>query len=59
VPSTQPSAQRASQRTPGIDPIGLIRFLLIGALIAALVGGVAGPILQRFGSGTTPPEGKT
>jgi hypothetical protein len=59
VPSTQPSAQPASQRTPGTGPVGWVRFLLIGALIAALVGGVAGPILQRFGSGTTPPGGET
>jgi hypothetical protein len=59
VPSVQPSAERASQRTPGTGPLGWIRFLLIGALIAALVGGVAGPILQRIGSGSRGPEGRT
>jgi hypothetical protein len=43
----QPSADRASQSTLG-SPLGIIRFILIAALVMGLLGGVAGPIMQRL-----------
>jgi hypothetical protein len=33
----------------------MVRYLLIGALGVALIGGVAGPILQRIANRSAPP----
>ncbi|MDQ7903020.1 hypothetical protein RB614_00610 [Phytohabitans sp. ZYX-F-186] len=44
-PSAAPAAQ--SQSTLG-SPLGIIRFILIAALVMGLLGGIAGPIMQRF-----------
>lgn len=47
APGTPPVAAPAAQATQG-SPLGIIRFILIAALLMGLVGGIAGPILQRF-----------
>ncbi|BCB84286.1 hypothetical protein [Phytohabitans suffuscus] len=45
LPSAAPAAQT---RTTVGSPLGIIRFILIVALLMGLVGGIAGPIMQRF-----------
>ncbi|MEU5941813.1 hypothetical protein ABZ807_22115 [Micromonospora sp. NPDC047548] len=49
APSPQPTPKQASQLTQGSPPGG-IRWVLLGVLVVGLVGGVAGPILRRFGT---------
>ncbi|MFC0532545.1 hypothetical protein [Phytohabitans kaempferiae] len=49
-PTPQPSATPAAQSTIG-SPLGIIRYILIAALVMGLLGGVAGPVLQALARG--------
>ncbi|MDG4764958.1 hypothetical protein O7632_12740 [Solwaraspora sp. WMMD406] len=50
----QPEVAPAARATPA-SPLGMVRYLLIAALLVGLVGGIAGPILRRLA--TRPPAG--
>lgn len=56
APSRPASAMPVARSTPG-SPLGSVRYLLVAVLLLGLVGGVAGPILQRLATRSTPSNG--
>ncbi|MDG4795281.1 hypothetical protein [Micromonospora sp. WMMD1082] len=55
APSPPPSTDLAVRASQG-SPLGTIRYLLAGILAIGLIGGVAGPILRRYGVRYLPTE---
>ncbi|WBB65473.1 hypothetical protein [Micromonospora sp. WMMD812] len=55
APSPQPSTNNAARASQG-SPLGNVRYLLVGVLVLGLVGGVAGPILRRYGTRYLPTD---